>query len=443
MKLNRALNIIFDRLKDHKVHIVGGAVRDHLLGRAINDFDITSAATVDEVRKLFKDFEIIELGVEFGIIVVVINGEEFEIATFRKDGKTVDNRHPETVELVDDIREDLARRDFTINALAFDGHDIVDLFHGREDIENKIIRTVGNADERFKEDGLRILRALRFASVLDFNIEEETAKAIHANKELLLHISKERITKEFLKFLNGVRAEELLREFRDVFAVIIKELAETFDFEQFNRFHKFDVFEHTLHTLDNIEELDLVSRLALLFHDIGKVKTLTFDKNGGGHFFGHPNVSVEMAKEIFAKKLRLTKTVEKDVLTLIELHDINIADTKAGIRRLLNKISVENFERLLVIKKHDTLAHNTDLIEIKERLALIERIEEIFKVVITEEAAFKVTDLKINGFDVMAKGIKGKEVGVILHALLDEVIDGKIENNREMLLKALEEKVGE
>lgn len=308
MKINvpEEVKTIIKRLNSQgfSAYVVGGCVRDSILNRKPQDWDISSSAKPEQVKEIFYDMGVIETGIKHGTVSVIINHNPYEVTTFRCDGEYKDNRRPDTVTFVSDIDIDLSRRDFTINALACgceDSSEVIDLFGGIEDIKNGIVRCVGEPEKRFSEDALRILRALRFASVLGFDIDNKTSIAIHKQRDLLKNISVERIMSEFKQLVCGINAVSIIREFRDVIEVFIPEITAMFEFNQNTPYHCYDVWEHTLHSVEMIEpEVDL--RFTMLFHDIGKPKVYSEEilENGNslGHFYAHAKYSEEIAAKI-------------------------------------------------------------------------------------------------------------------------------------------------
>ena len=419
-------------------YTVGGCVRDSLLSRTPNDWDITTNATPEEMKVCFKGFRVIETGIRHGTLTVIVDGMQLEITTYRNDGEYLDNRHPVQVTFSKNIEDDLSRRDFTVNAMAYHPQKgFVDLFGGREDLQNRIIRAVGDAKTRFEEDGLRILRAIRFASVLDFDIAEDTAKAVHACKHLLSGIAAERIREELCKLICGRGAVRILREYIDVIAVFLPELARCVDFEQNTKYHCYDVFEHTLQALALCEDCDLVTRLGILLHDIGKPLCYTEDEQGG-HFKGHAPVGVEITKEVLSR-LRFDNETIRRMELLVEWHDIPLSAEKKRVKRLLQKLSDADILRLLEIKRCDRLAHAPDFREMPPDLALIPSVMEEIR---AEDACLSLRTLAIGGDDLMALGVpKGKQIGELLYALLDDVIEERLPNEKEALLQAAKERI--
>ena len=303
ISLPRDVNTIITRLEGagFEAFCVGGAVRDSLMGIVPGDWDVTTSATPEEIKKVFSDYKTIDTGIAHGTVTVLCDKTPYEVTTYRIDGEYSDNRRPESVSFTRNLEDDLSRRDFTINAIAYHPtKGIVDLFHGQDDIYNSIIRTVGNAHTRFNEDGLRIMRALRFSAVLGFTIEEETRKAIHENKDLLKNISVERISVELVKLIQGKNAFNVLMEYSDVFSVIIPEIAPAVSFTQYGKKHAYDVWEHICHTVDTIPQ-DKDLRLTMLLHDLGKVPTHKLNDKGESTFKNHAAIGGEMAKEILTR----------------------------------------------------------------------------------------------------------------------------------------------
>ncbi len=432
----RALSVL--EACGYEGYTVGGCVRDSLLGRTPNDWDITTNATPEEMKVCFKGFRVIETGIRHGTLTVIVDGMQLEITTYRNDGEYLDNRHPVQVTFSKNIEDDLSRRDFTVNAMAYHPQKgFVDLFGGREDLQNRIIRAVGDAKTRFEEDGLRILRAIRFASVLDFDIAEDTAKAVHACKNLLSGIAAERIREELCKLICGRGAVRILREYIDVIAVFLPELARCVGFEQNTKYHCYDVFEHTLQALSLCKDADLVTRLGILLHDIGKPLCYTEDEQGG-HFKGHAPVGVEITKEVLSR-LRFDNETIRRMELLVEWHDIPLSAEKKRVKRLLQKLSDEDILRLLEIKRCDRLAHAPDFREMPPDLALIPSVMEEIR---AEDACLSLRTLAIGGDDLMALGVpKGKQIGELLHALLDDVIEERLPNEKEALLQAAKERM--
>ncbi len=412
-----------------EAYIVGGCVRDFLMNKTPNDFDIATNAQPQDTKKCFEGYRLITNGEKHGTIAVVIDSEVVEITTYRIDGSYSDSRHPESVTFSKNLSEDLSRRDFTVNAMALDKNgEIVDLYGGRADIENKIIRTVGNPSDRFEEDALRIMRGLRFASQLGFEIESETSEQIHKKAHLLKNISVERIRDEFLKLICGEKAVAILRDYCDVTEVFIPEIKDMYGFLQHTPFHKYDVWEHTLNAVGNIS-CESVLRMTMLLHDIAKPDCFTIDKNGVGHFKGHAPLGAVKAKKIL-ERLRFSNKETKLITTLIENHrDTYKCD--ADVKRMMGRVGEDTFRLLLKVKRADDGAKGVYFEKDKQRLDFAEkRLDEIIR----NNECYRISDMKINGCDISNIGFNGKQVGEILNILYEKVIFGELLNDKKHLI---------
>ena len=415
--------------------VVGGCVRDSIMGKAANDWDMTTSATPEETLEVFKNFRTIPTGIKHGTVTVLIDKQPLEITTFRIDGEYSDNRRPDSVNFTRNIENDLSRRDFTVNAMAYSEKEgLVDLFGGGEDIEKKIIRCVGEPDKRFREDALRIMRAIRFSSVLGFEIEEKTAESIRRNKHLLKNIAAERIRVELEKLLLGDGAERILLQFSDVIFEIIPELEKTAKVAQNCPYHVYDLWHHTVKSVGASEKNKYV-RLAMLLHDIGKPETKTTDENGCDHFKGHAPVSAEKAREIL-QKLRYDKKTVSVVTKLIFHHDDRLYCAPQKVKKHASEFGFEFLRLLDKVSRADILAQNPEkngrLSDCDRYMALLDKVEE-------EDGCLKISDLKVDGNDLISLGYRGKEIGQALANLLEKVIRNEIENSREALIKFLEE----
>jgi len=415
---------------------VGGCVRDSLLGKEPYDWDIATSATPEEIKKVFGGYQQIDTGIKHGTVMVLVDGELIEITTYRIDDQYTDGRRPDKVYFTDSIIEDLRRRDFTINACAMTDNHIIDPFGGQEDLKNSIIRCVGNPKERFTEDALRILRGIRFASILGFQVEDRTKKAMLECMHLLRNISQERITAEFCKALLGIKVYDTFREFRDIILFLIPETEAMVGFVQYNDHHIYDVYEHSLKSVELIEK-DTVLRVTMFFHDIGKPLCFSMDNNRIGHFYGHADISAQITKKVL-RRMRFSNRDTQDIVQLIKYHNRQIARTRKSINRLLREIGEIQFRRLLKVKRADALAKNP--LYFKEKLDHLDAIEEILGNVLAEGACINLKDLTIDGHDLIKLGIpQGREIGIILNKLLDLVINEEIENSREVLLEKARE----
>ncbi len=417
----------------YKLYPIGGCVRNHLMGIEPDDYDMTTDALPTQTLNAFSSYTTFDAGIKHGTVSVVIDKKVIEITTHRVDLGYADNRHPDSVAFTRKLTEDLGRRDFTMNAIAYDPEttEFIDPYNGIKDINNSLIRAVGNAEVRFNEDALRILRALRFASVLGFDIEAETDKAIHRCKELLKNVSVERIYTEFTKLLCGKNVRKVLRDYADVVCEFIPEIAPTIGFDQQNPHHCYDIYEHTLVTVESIEP-DPILRWAMLLHDLGKPGTFFTDEKGG-HFFGHYKNSADIARTVLTRLKASNATVNK-VTELVYHHDSVIPETPKSVKRLLMKLGYDAAHELFKVNRADAKGQASH--QLSERLLHIDKLEEIANTVIDEDQCFSIKALNINGNDIIALGIpKGKRIGDILATLLDEVIGGELDNTKDALSK--------
>lgn len=421
----------------YESYAVGGFVRDSLMGRDAGDVDITTSAKPDEVESVLlkNGIHYVETGIQHGTITAVLGREPYEITTFRTDGDYYDNRHPDSVHFVHSLREDLARRDFTVNALAY--HDtvgVIDEFGGIADMENGLIRAVGNPDKRFKEDALRIMRALRFASVLGFEIEEGTANAIFTNKELLLNIAGERIYTELVKLLLGDSCEDILLKYREIFAVILPELAPCFDFPQHSKWHLYNVYTHIVKSVALTPKKDYM-RLAMLFHDIGKPFCKTTDEKGQDHFKGHPQISEEKAADILTR-LHASNDIKHKVLTLIKYHDLYITEKPSNIKKWLRTLGDGLTLDYIEFKIADLASHNLSLSQ--PEIDTLYRIKERTVAIIDSGEPYRICDLAVNGNDLKEIGFCGHAIADELEHLINEVSGNPSLNEKEKLLHLAE-----
>lgn len=436
MKINIPTDVqkIIDTLykNGYNAYIVGGCVRDSIMRKNPSDWDICTSSLPKETLKCLEKSNVSENGLKHGTVTVCYDKIPYEITTFRVDGDYFDNRHPEKVTFVRNLRDDLARRDFTVNAMAYNNREgLCDFFGGVSDIENKLIRCVGEPDKRFNEDGLRIMRALRFASVLGFDIDKKTSDSIHRNCSLLKNISAERIMSELIKLLSGQNVEKVLLDYSDVMCVIIPEIKPMIGLNQHNPHHIYDVWEHTVKAVANTPA-DKILRLSALFHDIGKPKTFFTGKDGIGHFYGHPEVSEKITQNIL-RRLKFDNKTSEQVRMLVKTHDIQIIPEAKYLRRVLAKTGAEMFRRLLYIKRADALAQNP--IYISEKLEYIDNLEKIFNEQLKELSDFTLKSLAVNGNDLIKLGITdGKQIGKCLKKLFAMVIDGNVKNDKNILL---------
>lgn len=414
-----------------EAYAVGGCVRDSLLGKTPNDWDITTSAKPEDMKSVFADFHCIDTGIKHGTVTVVIDGEPLEITTFRLDGEYEDNRHPKSVTFTSNLGADLGRRDFTVNAMAYSKMTgTVDLFGGENDLKNKIIRCVGDPDRRFNEDALRILRALRFASALDFEIEEKTAQSLLKNRALLGNISEERISKELLKLVCGKGAKRILTDFAPVLFEILPELQPMYKNSHDNPHHCYDIYEHTLIAVESIDP-EPTLRFAMLLHDCGKPAVKKFDENGVAHFYGHQRISAEISAQILAR-LKVSNKFRDEILFLVSNHDRwELYENTEKMPRYLSKFGLDGVLKLLKVMRADVLAQSP---EYRYRLDQIADAEETAKNLAAQKPCLSLSELQINGRTLMDIGIpQGRKLGAVLAQLLDEVIDGVTKNTQEAL----------
>lgn len=433
-------NYIIKTITDagHEAYVVGGCVRDSILGREPGDWDITTSAKPEEVKALFR--RTIDTGIQHGTVTVMLDKEGFEVTTYRIDGKYEDSRHPKEVTFTPNLVEDLKRRDFTINAMAYnDESGLVDIFGGLADIESKTIRCVGDARERFQEDALRIMRAIRFSAQLGYTIEEQTRDAIKELAPTLKNISAERIQVELTKLISSPHPDTLRMAYdMGVTKVILPEFDKIMETPQNHPHHIYNVGEHTLKALLEVDA-DKVLRLAVLLHDIGKPETLTVDEEGLTHFHGHEAVSAEMSRVIL-RRLRFDNDTISQVTKLINYHDYgnSVEPDLRMVRRAVNKIGEDIFPMLLQVKRADTMAQSEYMR--REKLDNLEQWKILYDRIIEEKQCVSLKTLAVTGTDLIAMGMKpGKEIGEMLHKLLDVVLENPEYNTKEQLLQKAKE----
>lgn len=422
------------RAAGHAAYAVGGCVRDSVMGLAPTDYDVATSATPEETLRVFEGEKVIGTGVKHGTVTVLTGASCVEVTTFRVDGNYSDARRPDAVTFTPSLPADLARRDFTVNAMAYDEREshLIDPYGGTADIEQRVIRCVGDPDTRFREDALRILRALRFAAALDFSIEPETAAALRRCAPLLEKISAERVNIELCKLLCGRNARAVLLDFGDVLGVPIPEILPMRGFDQHNPYHIYDVWGHTAAVVESAPPT-VVLRLAALLHDIGKPPTFTLDE-GGGHFYGHAKISAEMADTIL-RRLRFDTATRERVVLLVREH-CGFELTERAVKRALNRLGPEAYFELAALMRSDNLAQSPAL---RHRQAWIDEMERLGREILNQEACFSLKDLAVNGDDLIAAGYApGPALGAALKLLLDAVIDGRAPNEKAALLAYLE-----
>ncbi|QSX07065.1 CCA tRNA nucleotidyltransferase [Sedimentibacter sp. zth1] len=429
--LNEDVKYILNKLinSDFEAFVVGGAVRNYLLNKKIEDFDITTSAMPNQIKSIFE--KTIPTGLKYGTITVVINKNLYEVTTFRSDGKYSDGRRPDNVNFSCELSEDLKRRDFTVNAMCCDINEIlIDKFDGKHDLKNKIIRCIGNPDDRFKEDSLRMLRAVRFMSQLGFSIHKDTLLSIKNNSSLIQLVSIERIQDELNKILLSKKPSLGIKKLVETHLIdfILPEIIGTVGFEQKNQYHNKDVFEHIMTVLDNIEpKLNL--RLAALLHDISKPECFTVDDTGRGHFYGHHIMSAEASK-IIMKRLRYSNERIEDVSTLVRYHYLKEIDMKdKGVKRFINNVGISRLDDMFKLNIAD--------IKGKKDTTNIEKVEVLrckCNKIISRNEPICIKDLAIGGMKLKELGIEqGKVYTEILRNLLDLVLDNPEYNTKEIL----------
>ena len=415
----------------HDAYAVGGCIRDSILGRTPGDWDITTSAKPQQVKAIFP--RTVDTGIQHGTVTVLMGKEGFEVTTYRIDGEYEDARHPKDVIFTSNLLEDLKRRDFTINAMAYnDETGLVDAFDGIADLKAKQIRCVGEPTERFTEDALRMMRAVRFAAQLGFEIEANTREAICAMTENLSKISAERIQVELVKLVTSDHPEEMKTIYdTGIAAVILPELCTMMETEQHNPHHIYTVGEHTIRSMQEIRS-DKVLRLTMLFHDVAKPVCCTEDENGIDHFHGHPQVGAEMTRKIL-RRLKFDNDTIQKVTALIRSHDDRPPLTERAIRRAIFRNGIEQYPELFDVKRADILAQSSFLQQ--EKLLYVDRYEHMYRQILEKKQCFSLKDLAVNGSDLIAKGIKpGKEIGSILHEMLEKVLEEPELNKKEALL---------
>ena len=435
IKLPRAVQTIINILNEHvhEAYAVGGAVRDAVLGRVPKDWDVTTDALPEEIKDIFN--RTVDTGIEHGTVTVLMGGAGYEVTTYRIDGEYEDSRHPKEVTFTANLVEDLKRRDFTINAMAYnDRAGLVDVFEGILDIERKMIRCVGCPKERFTEDALRMMRAVRFSAQLGYEIEENTAAAIKELAGNLVNISAERIQTELVKLVTSPHPENLKIAYETgITKVIMPEFDVCMETVQNNPHHCYTVGEHTLKSMQYIKP-DKVLRLAMLFHDIGKPSTISTDEEGIDHFYGHPDVSAEMARKIL-RRLKFDNYTLHMVTGLVKYHDRNVEPTPKYVRRAILKVGEEIFPLLYDIKKADIAAQSDYKRE--EKAGKLEQVYEAYAEVLEKNQCVSLKTLAVTGKDLITQaGMQtGPELGRVLEKLLQEVIEDPELNTKETLLE--------
>lgn len=441
IELPRKVVLIIKNLQRHgyDAYAVGGCVRDSILNRKPEDWDITTSAKPEQVKRIFR--RTVDTGIEHGTVTVLIGKDGFEVTTYRVDGLYEDGRHPKEVTFTSRLEEDLKRRDFTINAMAYnDDERLVDAFGGMRDLNYHLIRCVGDPKERFSEDALRILRAVRFSAQLAFPIEPETAEAIKSLAPNLEKISAERIQAELVKLLVSDHPERIQDACElGITKVVLPEWDDMVGVKQNTPHHKYDVAAHTVHALQNVKN-DKVLRLTMLFHDMGKPVMKTTDENGRDHFKGHAIASEQIAKTVM-KRLKFDNDTIRKVTKLVAYHDYRMEPTGANVRRAMHEIGVELFPYYLAVRLADTKAQSS--YERRGKLENIIQIREMYRNALRNKECVTLKDLAVTGTDLINLGIApGKELGTLLNELLDMVIEDPAWNQKGKLCDYVKERFG-
>jgi len=441
IELPRKVVLIIKNLQRHgyDAYAVGGCVRDSILNRKPEDWDITTSAKPEQVKRIFR--RTVDTGIEHGTVTVLIGKDGFEVTTYRVDGLYEDGRHPKEVTFTSQLEEDLKRRDFTINAMAYnDDERLVDAFGGMRDLNYHLIRCVGDPKERFSEDALRILRAVRFSAQLAFPIEPETAEAIKSLAPNLEKISAERIQAELVKLLVSDHPERIQDACElGITKVVLPEWDDMVGVKQNTPHHKYDVAAHTVHALQNVKN-DKVLRLTMLFHDMGKPVMKTTDENGRDHFKGHAIASEQIAKTVM-KRLKFDNDTIRKVTKLVAYHDYRMEPTGANVRRAMHEIGVELFPYYLAVRLADTKAQSS--YERRGKLENIIQIRELYRNALRNKECVTLKDLAVTGTDLINLGIApGKKLGTLLNELLDIVIEDPAWNQKEKLCDYVKERFG-
>lgn len=437
MKLPQTIVTILDTLENHgfAAYVVGGCVRDSLLGLTPADFDLCTSALPEQMEQVFAGQRLVLAGEKHGTVGVCTDTGVVEITTFRTEGDYRDSRHPDWVRFVGDVEQDLARRDFTVNAMAYSPtRGFADPFGGRQDLEKKILRAVGAPEKRFREDALRILRGVRFAVRYGLTVEPETRRAMDDQAGGLDSLSRERVFEELSKLLPLVTGADLL-EFASIMGAAIPEIAPMIGFDQHSPHHAYDLYTHVAYVTGAVPG-ELTVRWAALLHDIGKVSTFTRDETGRGHFYGHASAGAELAEQVLLG-LKAPARLRRQVVELIGAHMTRLQPDKKQLRRQLSRLGWEQLEREFWLQQADMSSKGVTEPGEGEIFPEIRRLlEEIRR----EDSCLKITDLAVNGEDLMALGYQGRQIGECLHWLLEQVLEETLPNDRQALLLAAKEK---
>ena len=410
-------------------YAVGGCVRDACLGLTPHDYDLCTSALPEQTEAVFQNYRLVLAGEKHGTVTVLTEGGQIEITTFRTEGGYRDNRHPDWVKFVADVEGDLARRDYTVNAMAYSPtRGFADPFGGREDLKNRILRAVGEPQQRFQEDSLRILRGVRFAARYGLTPEVKTLAAMISQAYLMENLARERVFSELCKLIIVVKAEDLTR-FAPILAAAIPELAPMIGFDQHSPHHAYDLFTHTAHVVEGVPG-ELTLRWAALLHDTGKVVTFTRDATGRGHFYGHAKESAVIADAVL-RRLKAPTALREEAVTLIEKHMTRLQPDRKLLRRQVSRLGFPMVEALLALQKADMGSKGTGEDDGQE---LFLKVRQLLEDLRREDACLRLKDLAVNGNDLMALGLRGKEIGLCLNALLEQVLEERLPNEKEALL---------
>ncbi len=437
MELPFQISEILTRLESagFSAFVVGGCVRDHLMGNTPHDFDIAASALPNETKRVFADCRVIDTGIKHGTVTVLYKGLSTEITTFRTDGEYSDGRHPDSVTFSRNVENDLSRRDFTINGIAYNPKSgFTDPFGGRDDIGARIIRCIGEPDKRFSEDALRILRALRFSAVLGFSIEERTAAAIHSLKKSLRKVSAERIFAELKRLLCGKDVKRVMLDYSDIFAEIIPPLGEEIGYEQGSKYHNSTLWEHTARAVE-AAPTTVEMRLSMLFHDMGKPSCRTVGEDGECHYYGHSEISARMTDEIL-RALKCDNALRERVVETVRFHDIPADTSHKYIRRQLAKHGAEVFADIMYAHIADDSAKQDFC---RERIVKEREVLAIAEEILSQKPCLSVRTLAVSGNDLRDFLPPSPLMGEILSKLLSEVVDEKLPNEKNALLKRARE----
>jgi tRNA nucleotidyltransferase (CCA-adding enzyme) len=440
IQLPQKVDYIINQLIKHgfEAYAVGGCVRDSILGKEPEDWDITTSAKPMEVKKIFK--RTIDTGIVHGTVTVMLDKDGYEVTTYRIDGEYEDNRRPKTVEFTANLVEDLKRRDFTINAMAYNTEvGMVDIFDGLTDIKEGIIRCVGEPTDRFDEDALRILRAIRFSAQLGFDIDKNTLEAVRSKAINLTNISAERIRVELNKLLLSDHPDKLIEAFKvGITKIVLPEFDVMMNTEQYNYHHIYNVGVHSMKAIEWVDK-NLILRWAMLLHDVEKPSCKVKDEEGYDHFYGHPEKGADTAKHIL-RRLKFDNETIDTVVRLVKWHDYNFALTPAGMRRASNKVGTDIMELLFQVKRADILAQNPKTWG--DKLSHLNSAKEIYKNIQKKKECVDLKSLLINGNDLIKIGLKpGKELGETLNLLLEQVLENPSLNEKEKLLELAKEMI--